>query len=40
MSTSGASRRPGSALEGNLSSGLGAQVLVPHPAGVPSKGGL
>ena len=29
-----------SALEGKLSSGLDAQVLVPHPAGNPRKGAL
>ena len=29
-----------SALQGKLSSGLGAQVLVPHPAGNAQKGAL
>ena len=29
-----------SALEGKLSSGLDAQVLVPHPAGTAQKGAL
>jgi quinol monooxygenase YgiN len=29
-----------SALDGKLSSGLDAQVLVPHPAGDPQKGAL
>jgi hypothetical protein len=29
-----------SALEGKLSSGLEAQVLVPHPSGNPRKGAL
>ena len=29
-----------SALEGKLSSGLDAQVLIPHPAGSPQKGAV
>jgi hypothetical protein len=29
-----------SAVEGKLSSGLDAQVLLPHPAGNPHKGAL
>ena len=29
-----------SPLQGKLSSGLDAQVLVPHPAGNPQKGAL
>jgi hypothetical protein len=29
-----------SALDGKLSTGLDAQVLVPHPAGDPQKGAL
>jgi hypothetical protein len=39
-STISAFRTRRSALEGNLSGGLDAQVLVPHPAGVPQKGAV